>query len=104
MESRSITLVKLDGRSIEHTTQTFGIPADRIAVERTYQVPMSDLGGGHSKEEWALFLVYRVAQREIEEFKGATFDAFVEGLSSYEFNDDKAEPAADPTVEKALTG
>lgn len=96
MDIRKVRLTLNDDREIDFTTGGFASPADRIALERQYHISSQALGESGAHEEWILFFIYRVAQRECDDFQGKSFDEFIDALASYDIIEE-AQHVAPPT-------
>lgn len=104
MDITNVHLELTDGREIEFSG-LFALPADRIALERHFGVNSQTVGTPEGREEWLMFLIFRLCVREVEEFHETSFDDFVEQLARYRFvKDGKALSLAPPTEPEANTG
>jgi hypothetical protein len=98
VDTSKIRLTLVNGR--EHDFEGhFALPADRIELERRFNVSTNSLGSAEAREEWILFLVWRSAVRSVPEMVGQSFDDFLQTLGSYEFvggdaSTNPTEPAA----------
>jgi hypothetical protein len=54
-------------------------------LERKFGVSSGTLGSPEAREEWVVFLIYRVTVRAVPEFASVSFDDFVDQLAGYEF-------------------
>jgi hypothetical protein len=101
MAESKFRLTLTDGREVDFEG-AFALPADRIELERRFNVSTSSLGTPEAREEWVLFLVYRAVKRNAPDAASGSFEEFLETLANYEFVGGEA--SANPTAEALPTG
>lgn len=102
MDKSKVRLTLIDDREIDFEG-LFALPADRIELERRFNVSTSSLGSPDTREEWMLFLIYRAAIRNAPDAAPGSFDDFVGSLLSYEFVGG-GEASVNPTEQEVPTG
>jgi hypothetical protein len=101
MDVSKVRLTLTDDREIDFEGY-FALPADRIELERRFNVSTNSLGTPEAREEWILFLVYRAATRAVPQDVTGSFEEFLESLGNYEFV--AGDASSNPTVLEAPTG
>jgi hypothetical protein len=101
MDVSKVRLTLTNGKEIDFEGY-FALPADRIELERRFNVSTSTLGTPEAREEWILFLVFRAASRAVPQDVSGSFDEFVQSLVDYEFV--AGDASSNPTVPEAPTG
>jgi hypothetical protein len=116
MDQTRVKLALIDGTEHEAVTTTYACLADKVAFERAFNVPFAAMAGAQGmfddegapvagadltaapRSEWAAFLIYRVAQRDMPAVAGWSFERFCTEVVDTEVAAVEAGPM-DPTSE-----